>query len=586
MELASGAGDSAVVRQLREAQLSKHLMLLHAVAEAADGADPSSPATAAFRAGYRLLAQVQAADPGRRGLAARPAAHRKLGARLPRSAWTRDRRPISAIWPLPPRRQRSGSASGSNWMSRSATAACCFPAWAACTYTGQGDVDAADAATASACASASTSTWRAPPSCQTTARAARRAALAGNSAGPGGGRRADLGGAAGDRRPVPGPVHTAHAHRHDGGRGHELAAADPGLPGRCWSATTAGRPGRSRSVSPSSSRSCPRSDLDSATSPAAFGAIATSWPPSPVSMAETLVHEFQHLKLCGLMDMLPLIEPCDERGYAPWREDPRPVGGLLQGVYAFTGIVRFWARPAARGNRARRRPPRRRAVRTLAARRSSVSLATLLGTASSRRPAPGFVTHAQGAGTGAWSSEPVPAEAKEIAREVALDNWLTWQFRHTAVDAAGVPSLAAAYQRGEPLGGQVLPETWIEDDIRKIDSIVRSRLLNMRYQEPRRYRQLCAADMPELGAADGLLVRGNASAAVAAYRAADRRRAGPSCLDRPGAGDPPAARRCHRGRYSPPTCRSCSRSTRALPARGSALIRWTWRPGSHDHDAR
>ena len=54
----------------------------------------------------------------------------------------------------------------------------------------------------------------------------------------------------------------------------------------------------------------PQSDLDSATSPAAFGAIATSLPPSPVSMAETLIHELQHIKLCGLMDMLPLIEPC------------------------------------------------------------------------------------------------------------------------------------------------------------------------------------------------------------------------------------------------------------------------------------
>ena len=37
-------------------------------------------------------------------------------------------------------------------------------------------------------------------------------------------------------------------------------------------------------------------------SPAAFGAIATSWPPDPVTLAETLVHEFQHVKLCGLLD--------------------------------------------------------------------------------------------------------------------------------------------------------------------------------------------------------------------------------------------------------------------------------------------
>jgi HEXXH motif-containing protein len=62
--LAGGAGDSVVVSQLGEAQLSKHLMLLHVVARAAAGADPASPAVAAFRAGYQLLAQVQAADPG------------------------------------------------------------------------------------------------------------------------------------------------------------------------------------------------------------------------------------------------------------------------------------------------------------------------------------------------------------------------------------------------------------------------------------------------------------------------------------------------------------------------------------------
>ena len=88
----------------------------------------------------------------------------------------------------------------------------------------------------------------------------------------------------------------------------------------------------------------PRSgtDLVSATSPAAYGAIATSWPPDEVTLAETLVHEFQHVKLCGLLDMVPLAASGEQRVYAPWRQDPRPAGGLLQGVYAHLGIVRFW----------------------------------------------------------------------------------------------------------------------------------------------------------------------------------------------------------------------------------------------------
>ena len=83
-------------------------------------------------------------------------------------------------------------------------------------------------------------------------------------------------------------------------------------------------------------------DLVSRTSPAAFGAIATSWPPDPVTMAETFVHEFQHVKLGGLMDMVQLVESGGEQVYAPWRPDPRPADVLLQGAYAHLGILRFW----------------------------------------------------------------------------------------------------------------------------------------------------------------------------------------------------------------------------------------------------
>ena len=54
----------------------------------------------------------------------------------------------------------------------------------------------------------------------------------------------------------------------------------------------------------------------SATTPAAFGAIATSWPPDGVTLAETLVHEFQHVKLGVLLDLVPLVEPGGGKVYA------------------------------------------------------------------------------------------------------------------------------------------------------------------------------------------------------------------------------------------------------------------------------
>jgi hypothetical protein len=234
-------------------------------------------------------------------------------------------------------------------------------------------------------------------------------------------------------------------------------------------------------------------------------------------MAETLIHEFQHIKLCGLIDMLPLIQPSEERGYAPWREDPRPMGGILQGVYAFTGIVRFW--DVQRYLETDPESILRASVlyerwRQVIAPVASSLLETGLLTPTGAR----FVTLLRERGQDRESG-PVPAEATEIAREVALDNWLTWQLRHVVPDAVEVAALTAAYRRGEPLDGRTLPEAQIRDDFRKIDSIPRSRLLNMRHQEPARYRQLSDADVPELGAADALLVLGDTGAAVAAYRA-------------------------------------------------------------------
>ena len=260
----------------------------------------------------------------------------------------------------------------------------------------------------------------------------------------------------------------------------------------------------------------PQSELDSATSPAAFGAIATSLPPSVVSMAETLIHEFQHNKLSGLMDMLPLIEPSDGYGYAPWREDPRPMAGLLQGVYAFAGIVHFWDVQ----RHIETEPDDILRASVLYERwRSTIELVTntLLGGGVLTPTGVRFVTVLRERGR-RGETGPVPPQAIEVAREVALDNWLTWQLRHTAVDPAGIASLATAFRRGEPRSAQTLPRESIDADTRKIDSMARSRLLNLRYQAPQRYRQLSAADLPELRTADALLVRGDASAAVAAYR--------------------------------------------------------------------
>jgi HEXXH motif-containing protein len=256
-------------------------------------------------------------------------------------------------------------------------------------------------------------------------------------------------------------------------------------------------------------------DLDSATTQAAFGAIATSLPPDPVIMAEILVHEFQHLKLCGLEDMAPLTEPSGERAYAPWRPDPRPVGGLLQGVYAHLGVARFWG---AQRHLETGPDDILRAQIMFERWRSMIEpvTATLLRTGRLTPPGNRFVTILRDQGQ-RLESEVVPADVSAAAREIALDHKFTWQLRHTAIDAAAVADLATAYQAGEPLSGRLLPEVRIEEDTRKVDSTTRSRFLNMRFLEPRRYSELSDAGMPGLSAADRLLLSGQSSMAVRAY---------------------------------------------------------------------
>lgn len=510
--LASGAGDAEIVGNLRDAQLSKHLMLLHLVAEAADKA---GPAATAFRAGFRLLTELQAVDPG--GVAW------LVG--LPHiGSWTHDC--LACL--------DEGSLPDFDYLAYAAAAAAVrigvpfeldVPVRDGCVLLpGLGSLLVTDRCE-----------WIRLRSDGQRLRAGERIDLPSAALIPDDGSGGEVAHWRGtpliravadgrawqvllefcdrhlDRFALPMlPAMTAAEvtnWRHRIQAGWEVLVRHHG-----WAAEAiaAGVP----VIVPLAARG----DLDSATSPAAFGAIATSLPPSAVSMAETLVHEFQHTKLSGLMDMLPLIEPGGQKAYAPWREDPRPLGGLLQGTYAFAGIVCFWNAQ----RRVETEPDDILRADVLYERwRLTIEPAasSLLGSGLLTATGARFVTRLGEQGR-ALQAEPLPAAAREIAREVALDNWLTWQLRHTALDASGVARLAAAYRRGEPFGDQALPDTRIEDDTRKVDSVALSRVLNMRYQDPRRYQRLGASGWPDLSAADRLLAGGNASAAAAAYRTA------------------------------------------------------------------
>ncbi|MBG0830311.1 HEXXH motif domain-containing protein [Planomonospora sp. ID67723] len=82
---------------------------------------------------------------------------------------------------------------------------------------------------------------------------------------------------------------------------------------------------------------------NSGTAQETFGAVALSEPGNGLGLGATFAHEIQHTKLTALTDAVALTLPDDgRRHYAPWRPDPRPVYGLLQGAYAFMGVADFW----------------------------------------------------------------------------------------------------------------------------------------------------------------------------------------------------------------------------------------------------
>ncbi|MDI5968818.1 HEXXH motif domain-containing protein [Streptomyces sp. SL13] len=93
----------------------------------------------------------------------------------------------------------------------------------------------------------------------------------------------------------------------------------------------------------------PAGSRRSSSSKETFGAAALTLPDTTHGMALTLTHELQHNKLSALLHLFDLVaEQPGELFYAPWREDPRPLVGLLHGTYAHLGVARFWQRRSMR----------------------------------------------------------------------------------------------------------------------------------------------------------------------------------------------------------------------------------------------
>jgi uncharacterized protein len=169
----------------------------------------------------------------------------------------------------------------------------------------------------------------------------------------------------------------------------------------------------------------PDSGRVSSSSPETFGAVALSKPADPCTLAVTLAHELQHVKLSALLDIVPLTVPGGSRRfYAPWREDPRPVSGLLQGAYAFLGVSGFWRRQrhlesGAAGLRASAEFARWRSA--------AVQVAATLLASGQLTPAGTDFVQGMAHTLESWQDDPVSEEALTLARREAEEHLATWQ---------------------------------------------------------------------------------------------------------------------------------------------------------------
>ncbi|WP_173082502.1 HEXXH motif domain-containing protein [Phytohabitans rumicis] len=257
-------------------------------------------------------------------------------------------------------------------------------------------------------------------------------------------------------------------------------------------------------------------DTRSASNGEAFGSVMVSEPPDALTLAVALVHEYQHIGLGGLMHLLRLAGEDDgSLYYAPWRDDPRPLHGLLQGVYAFFGIANFWRRH------------RRTVSGPLAAladlefayaRTQTIEAARIVRGAAALTDQGGRFVDGLLARLLTWSDETVPAEVTRLAGINADSHRAGWRLRHLHIDERQVAALATAWTAGgtPPSAGpaRIVPHP----DIRwhqRIPALTRLRAQGKRLPEttdPQGWHVLSAAE--------NALVAGDLAASEAAYNKA------------------------------------------------------------------
>ncbi|MEV6838146.1 HEXXH motif-containing putative peptide modification protein [Streptomyces sp. NPDC051133] len=211
-----------------------------------------------------------------------------------------------------------------------------------------------------------------------------------------------------------------------------------------------------RMLVPESLRTAEGGVVASASSLDAFGAVTLSLPYDETQAAAVLVHETRHQQLNALLSLVHLVQPAEDGAddakdwrlyYAPWRADPRPVRGLLHGVFAFAGVGRFWRthRGHVTGTE-RERADFEFAVLREQVREAVAALATDDALTEAGRLFVDEIAHL----VAAWQDDDVAAGPGALARHYCALRRALWRARHLEIPGPAAERLAAAWTAGRP----------------------------------------------------------------------------------------------------------------------------------------
>ncbi|MDH6112328.1 uncharacterized protein P3T36_003740 [Kitasatospora sp. MAP12-15] len=170
----------------------------------------------------------------------------------------------------------------------------------------------------------------------------------------------------------------------------------------------------------------------------AFGVVAIARPATAPILALLVAHEFQHVKLGAVLDFHDLYDRSDEGRYrAPWRPDPRPLEGLLQGTYAHLAVTEFWgARVAAYDGLPSEAAEHARLQLATWRLHTDQAIDSLLGSGALTPLGERFAAGMR-ATVAPWLDVPVGPAAETAARRAAQADLDAWQARAAVPAAAG-----------------------------------------------------------------------------------------------------------------------------------------------------